>query len=575
MKFIFRYLKPYVGAMLLGLAIKCSGTLIELALPYILSHILDEVVPHDGRLSMIVLWGIGMVLCALTALLCNIKANRMASKVARDGARQIRHDLFARTMTLSGRQIDAFTVPSLEARITTDTYNVHSFIGRIQRLGVRAPLLLFGGVIVTLIMDPFLSLVMLAILPVIFTVVYLVSRYGSGLYTNVQRSVDGMIRVVREDSQGIRVIKALSRIPREHERYDEVNRRLVHDEKKASLTMGFVNPAMSLLMNLGITFVVLLGAHRVMGGQTEPGKIVAFTQYFTMISTATLSITRIFMMYTKSAASAKRIKEVVDAPKDLEVFPETAFPARKEDAHIVFDDVSFAYENGKDILKHISFSLPHGGTLGIIGATGSGKTTVVNLLMRVYDVGCGSIRIDGRDIRTIPEKELHEKFGVAMQNDFLYADTIEENIRFGRALDRNAVIRAAKTAQAHEFISAVPDGYDHVLAQKASNLSGGQKQRLLIARALAADPEILILDDSFSALDYKTDAELRAALTASEKIGTTVLVAQRVSSVMNADLILVLEEGEIIGMGTHGHLLETCDVYREIHESQMGGSILE
>lgn len=575
MKFIFRYLKPYVGAMLIGLSIKCAGTLIELALPYILSHILDEIVPHDGRLSMIVLWGAGMVLCALIAWGCNIKANRMASKVARDGALAIRHDLFARSMTLSGRQIDAFTIPSLEARITTDTYNVHAFIGRIQRLGVRAPLLLLGGVIVTLIMDAFLSLVMLAVLPVIFAVVYLVSRYGSKLYINVQRSVDGMVRVVREDAQGIRVIKALSRIPREHARYDEVNKRLVHDEKKASLTMGFVNPAMSLLMNLGITFVVLLGAYRVMGGQTEAGKIVAFTQYFTMISTATLSITRIFMMYTKSAASAKRIEEVIDAPKELAVLPESMFPRRDGEAHIVFDDVSFAYENGKDMLKHISFSLPRGGTLGIIGATGSGKTTLVNLLMRFYDVGTGSIRIDGRDIRTIPERELHEMFGVAMQNDFLYADTVAENIRFGRELDREAIAGAAKTAQADGFISALEDGYDHVLAQKASDLSGGQKQRILIARALAGDPEILILDDSFSALDYKTDAQLRKAIEADGKRRTSVLVAQRVSSVMNADLILVLEEGEIIGSGTHGQLLQTCEIYSDIHKSQMGGSLLD
>lgn len=575
MKFIFRYLKPYYGAMLVGLAIKCAGTLIELALPYILSYIIDEIVPNDGRLSMIVLWGGGMVLCALTAWLCNVKANRMASKVARDGSLAIRHDLFARSMTLSGRQVDHFTIPSLEARITTDTYNVHAFIGRIQRLGVRAPLLLMGGVIVTLIMDAFLALVMLAVLPVIFAVVYLVSRYGSKLYTNVQRSVDGMIRVVREDAQGIRVIKALSRVPHEHARYDKVNKRLVADEKKASITMGFVNPAMSLLMNLGITFVVLLGAYRVMGGQTEPGKIVAFTQYFTMISTATLSITRIFMMSTKSAASAKRIAEVVDAPMDLEVLPESAYPKRENEPYIVFDDVSFAYENGKDMLKHISFSLPRGGTLGIIGATGSGKTTLINLLMRFYDVGEGSVRIGGRDVRTIPADELHGMFGIAMQNDFLYADTIAENIRFGREIGRDAIVRAAKTAQADGFISALEDGYDHMLTQKATNLSGGQKQRLLIARALAGESDILILDDSFSALDYKTDAALRKAIAQDGKARTSVLVAQRVSSVMNADLILVLEEGEIIGLGTHEQLLQTCEIYSEIHQSQMGGSLLD
>lgn len=571
MKFVYRYLRPYGGAILLGLLIKCFGTLIELALPYILSHILDEVVPHDGRLSMIFVWGLAMILCALAALLCNVKANRMASKVARDSAEKIRHDLFYRTMTLSARQIDAFTVPSLEARITTDTYNVHNFVGRIQRLGVRAPLLLLGGIFVTLIMDPFLSLVMFAVLPLIFVVVYFVSMYGSRLYTRVQRSVDSMIRVVRENAQGIRVIKALSRVEREHRRYDTVNRQLVKDEKRASLTMGFVNPAMSLLMNLGITFVVLLGAYRVMGGKTEPGKIIAFTQYFTMISTATLSITRIFMMYTKSAASARRIQEVVDAPKDLAVLPESELPPREGEPYLVFDHVSFSYEGNKEMLKDISFSLPKGGTLGIIGATGSGKTTLISLLMRFYDVSAGAIRLDGRDIRTIPEQELHEKFGVAMQNDFLYSDTVHENIRFGRPLSDEAIVGAAVIAQADGFITAMEDGYDHVLSQKASNLSGGQKQRLLIARALAASPDILILDDSSSALDYRTDAALRAAIAENRAGMTAVIVAQRVSSVMSADLILVLEEGEIIGMGRHAELMEHCAVYKEISDSQMGG----
>lgn len=572
---MFRYLRPYAKMMLLGFSIKCFGTLIELALPYILSHIVDVVVPKDGRLWMILLWGGAMILCALLAMLANVKANRMASRVARDGAEQIRHDLFHRTLTLSASQIDAFTIPSLEARITTDTYNVHSFIGQMQRLGVRAPLLLIGGIFVTLIMDPFLSLIMLAVMPMIFGAVYLVSRFGARLYTAVQRSVDGMIRVVREDAQGIRVIKALSRTKREHERYEAVNRRLIRDEKRASLTMGFVNPVMNLLMNLGITFVVLLGAYRVIGGQTEPGRIIAFTQYFTMISNATLSVTRIFMIYTKSSASARRIAEVVDAPKDLAVLPESEIPPREGEPFLVFDDVSFSYIPGKTLLQNLSFSIEKGQTLGIIGSTGSGKTTLTHLLMRFYDVNGGSVRIGGKDVRTIPEKTLHSLFGVAMQNDFLYADTIRENIRFGRDLTDEAIVRAARIAQADSFISALPEGYDHVLAQKGANLSGGQKQRLLIARALAANPEILILDDSSSALDYRTDANLRAAI-ANEVTGvTSVIVAQRVSSVMNADLILVLEEGELIGMGTHADLLESCEVYKEISDSQMGGAILD
>lgn len=575
MKFIYQYIKPFIGIMIVGLLIKTIGTLIELALPYILSYILDDLVPNDGRLSMIILWGGIMILCALLALLCNVKANRMASKVARDCTRKIRHDLFYQTITLSGKQLDYFTIPSLEARITTDTYNVQNFIGRIQRLGVRAPLLLMGGLVVTLIMDAYLSLVMIAILPIIFIVVLFISLKGVKLYASVQDSVDGMVRVVREDTQGIRVIKALSKVEKEQQRYDKVNKKLINAEKKASLAMGFVNPIMSLLMNLGITFVVLIGAYRVMNRQTEPGKIVAFTQYFTMISTATLSITRIFMMYTKSSASASRIAEVMNTVKDLEIASLDIYPLVKNDDYIVFDNVSFSYNQTKDNLKNISFRLSKGQTLGIIGATGSGKTTLVHLLMRFYDVNKGAIRIGGKDIRTIPEKDLHTLFGIVMQNDFLFSDTILENIRFGREISQDDIEKAIQISQAYDFIMSFPEGLNHVLSQKATNISGGQKQRLLIARALANHPEILILDDSSSALDYKTDANLRKAILQNLKDTTSIIVTQRVSSVMNADLIIVLEEGEIIGMGNHQDLLNTCEVYKEISESQIGGSFID
>lgn len=575
MKFIYQYIKPFIGIMIVGLLIKTIGTLIELALPYILSYILDDLVPNDGRLSMIILWGGIMILCALLALLCNVKANRMASKVARDCTRKIRHDLFYQTITLSGKQLDYFTIPSLEARITTDTYNVQNFIGRIQRLGVRAPLLLMGGLVVTLIMDAYLSLVMIAILPIIFIVVLFISLKGVKLYASVQDSVDGIVRVVREDTQGIRVIKALSKVEKEQQRYDKVNKKLINAEKKASLAMGFVNPIMSLLMNLGITFVVLIGAYRVMNRQTEPGKIVAFTQYFTMISTATLSITRIFMMYTKSSASASRIAEVMNTVKDLEIASLDIYPLVENDDYIVFDNVSFSYNQTKDNLKNISFRLSKGQTLGIIGATGSGKTTLVHLLMRFYDVNKGAIRIGGKDIRTIPEKDLHTLFGIVMQNDFLFSDTILENIRFGREILQDDIEKAIQISQAYDFIMSFPEGLNHVLSQKATNISGGQKQRLLIARALANHPEILILDDSSSALDYKTDANLRKAILQNLKDTTSIIVTQRVSSVMNADLIIVLEEGEIIGMGNHQDLLNTCEVYKEISESQIGGSFID
>ena len=574
MKTIIYYLKPFFKRMSLGLFIKILGTLVELALPYILSHILKNVVVTQ-QISQILLWGGAMIACAGMACLCNIIANRMAARVARNFSENVRHDLFDKTMRLSPAQTDAFTIPSLESRITTDTYNLHSFVGMMQRLGVRAPILLVGGIAITLIMDSFLALSIIAVLPFIFVTVYFISKKGVPLYQKVQKSVDGMIRVVREDTQGIRVIKALSKTEYEHRRYDSVNKNLVHDEKKAGITMGAVNPIMTLLMNSGIVAVVALAANRVANHQSDPETVIAFMQYFTLISMAMMSVTRMFVMFSKSSASANRIAEVLDTKDDLTVKSENQYPAKKTDAFITFENVSFSYKGKRNNLENISLSVPKGGSLGIIGATGSGKSTLVKLLIRFYDVTSGAIRIDGHDIRTIPREEFFKKFGIAMQHDFLYADTVEENIKFGRELSHEDVVRAAKIAQADDFIQAFPEGYEHMLSQKGTNVSGGQKQRILISRAVAARPEILILDDSSSALDYKTDANLRRALAENLTDTTVITVAQRVSSVKNCDVILVLDEGRIIGLGTHDELMVTCPEYKEISDSQMGGAIVE
>ena len=574
MKTILRYLKPFYGRMSVGLSIKVAGTLIELLLPYILSHILKEVVASQS-IPMIIKWGGLMILCAFTACVCNIVANRMAAKVSRNFSEKVRHDLFAHTLRLSAAQTDRFTIPSLESRITTDTYNLHNFVGMMQRMGVRAPILLVGGIAITLLMDAYLALAMIAILPFIFVTVFFISRKGVPLYAKIQTSVDKMVRVVREDTQGIRVIKALSKTEYEHRRYDEVNRGLSNDEKHAGTIMSTVNPIMTLLMNGGITAVVALSAARVANHQSDPETVIAFMQYFTLISMAMMSVTRIFTMYTKSAASAKRIAEVIDAPAEIVLRSEAEYPAVKTDAHITFENVTFSYRGKLPNLENISFSLAHGGSLGIIGATGSGKSTLIRLLMRFYDVNEGAVRIDGRDIRTIPAAELYPMFGISMQHDFLYNETIKENIDLGRKLSDEEIISAAKIAQAHDFITSFPDGYEHLLSQKATNISGGQKQRLLIARAIASKPKILVLDDSSSALDYKTDANLRRALKENLADTTVVTVAQRVSSVKDCDLILVLDEGKIIGAGKHEELLSSCLEYREISESQMGGAIVE
>lgn len=578
MKLMIRYLKPFKWAMLLGLIIKISGTLIELAIPYVLEHIIDNVVPtctSDSDVYRVVFWGVIMILCAALALVGNIIANRMASKVSRDASMSIRHDLFNKTMHLTSYQTDSFTVPSLESRLTSDTYNVHNFLGMMQRLGVRAPILLIGGLIVTFIIDPVLTLVMLAVIPFIGGIMLYISFRGIPLYKKSQKAVDNMVRVVREDAQGIRVIKALSKKDYEKRRYDIVNQKLVAAEKKAAITMAISNPLINILLNVGIVAVILVGAFLVNNGMSEAGKIIAFISYFTLISNAMISITRVFVMYSKGSASADRIAEVIDAQQELTVQPEAKYPGLDTKDHIVFNNVDFSYGGMKKTVENISFSLKKGGSLGVIGATGSGKSTLIRLLMRMYDADAGGIYIYGRDVRTIEPGELHSMFGSVMQNDFIYADSIAENIKFGRDVSDEEMIRAAKIAQADEFISALPNKYNNPVTSKGTNISGGQKQRLLIARALLSHPDILILDDSSSALDYKTDANLRRAIADNMRDCTTITVAQRVSSVMSCDLILVIDEGKIIGRGTHEELMNNCPVYREISDSQLGGAFLD
>lgn len=570
MKLILRYLKPLAGTMAFGLSVKVFATLMELSLPYILSYILDSVVPI-GQVAPILIWGGAMVFAALMAMLGNVIANRNAAKVAKIAARQIRHDLFDATMHLSSRQVDAFTVPSLESRLTSDTYNVHHFIGMMQRVGIRAPILLIGGICITLFLDWRLSLILLAVLPLIGVSVFFITMRGLPLYRKNQQAVDGMVRVVREDCQGVRVIKALSKEDFEARRFDAANGKLVTAERRAGVTMAASQPVMNFFLNLGLVAVIVCGAYFVNGGLSKPGRIIAFIQYFTLMSTAMTTVTRIFVQYTKSLASANRIGEVLSAADHHRT---SAEPPRTGEPYLVFDNVSFSYNGKKDNLSHISFTLPKGGTLGIIGATGSGKTTLLQLLMRFYDADSGSIYIGEKNLYSYPEEELRALFGVVMQNDFISADTVEENIRFGRKISDEAVRRAAELAQASEFIEAFEDGYSHELTAKGTNVSGGQKQRILVARALAGNPDILVLDDASSALDYKTDAALRRAIR-EHTHATTVVVAQRVSSVRSADLILVLEHGRIIGSGTHDELMEHCPVYREISESQMGGAFLE
>lgn len=549
----------------------------DLFIPWILAYVIDSVIPV-GSLRLIFAWGGVMLVCSILAVSFNIIANRIASRVASDATQIIRHDLFAKTMYLSARQTDAFTKPSLISRLTTDTYNVNQMIGRVQRLGVRAPILLVGGVLFTMSLDPVLSSVLLLVMPVLAVVMVVVSRKGMPLYRKLQSSVDSFVCLVREDIAGIRVIKALSKMDYEKEKFDRINKMVVTCERNAEKTMAVLNPSMNMLLNLGLVGVIIVGAFRVNAGTSEVGKILAFMTYFTIILNAMMSISRMFVIINKAVASAARIDQVLSCEDDLALLGDKTEPEAENtdtveadaEKEIVFDHVSFSYNKKEPNLKDISFTVRKGEMLGIIGSTGSGKTTLASLLMRLMDVDEGRVLIGGRDVRSFEKEELRSRFGVVFQNDTIFEDTIYENVRMGRQLGLEEIVQALSYAQAEEFTQEKERSEGGMLDIRGANLSGGQKQRVLIARALAARPEILILDDSSSALDYRTDAMLRRQLKENFSGTTTILIAQRISSVMHADHILVLEDGEMIGYGTHEELLMGCAVYREISRSQTG-----
>jgi len=570
---IAKYIRPYWGVVILTVIIKLIGAITELCIPYLMEVILDDKVPA-GDTAAIYIYGGLMILCALATVVLNVTANVMSSKSAGKVTLKVRHDLFEKLEHLSARQMDELTTPSAVSRLTSDTYNINQMLTRVQRLGIRAPIMLVGGIIMMLSMDTVLALVLVALLPIIAIVVYFVTKKSIPLHRYQQEVLDDVVRVTQENITGIRVIKALSKTEYEKGRFNGVNTELANAGIRAGLVSSISNPVTTLVLNLGLTLAVLVGAYRVSGGACEGGVLVAFLQYFAQIHMAMMGITRIFMMSSRGIASANRVADVLNLPEDLicQIPEEEAGEAAAEQTapHIEFRNVTFSYTGVGKNIDNLSFRLEHGQTLGILGPTGSGKSTIINLLLRLYDPDEGQILIDGQDLKTMPPEFLREKFGVVFQNDFVSEGTIGENIRFFRDLSDEDLKRAAEDAQAASFIAEKENGLESEVLVRGNNLSGGQKQRLLISRALAAKPEILVLDDSSSALDYQTDSNLRQALRKNYRQTTTVLVAQRISSLRHSDLILVLHDGNVIGAGNHDQLMESCEEYRIIANIQMG-----
>jgi len=575
MKLIFKSMGKYTGAIILAIFLKLIGTMTELTLPYILEYMIDEVVPA-GNMRNVVLWGLLMFVAAILCRTFNVMANRRAINNAHKVSFDVRQALFKKTANLSGDKFDSFGLPSLISRMTSDSYNVQSAVAQLQSLCVRAPMMLFGGVVMTLMMDWALAMILIVMLPFLICVVLFVSSRGIPLYTGVQKKLDSVVRIMRENITGIRVVKALSKGEYEKNRFANANDEMAKTDMRAGTVMAIPGPFMQLCLNIGLTLVVIYGAIRVNKGQMQPGVILAFLTYFNMISMGVMGLNRIFMSMSKASASADRIDEVLKADDDW-IMSEFAGSC---DAHISFENVNFSYgaESKTDAdfaggkrelaLENISFTLNKGESLGIIGPTGCGKTTIVNLLMRFYDPDSGTVTIDGRDVKNYEKDELRKKFGVVFQNDMVFNDTIRNNIDFGRDISKEDLEKAAEDAVAAEYINSLEGGMEYMAAIKGANLSGGQKQRLLVARALAADPEILILDDSSSALDYKTDAAMRRAIREHHKDSTLIMIAQRVTSIMGMDRIMVMDNGTCIGYGTHEELLKNCPAYKEIFEMQ-------
>lgn len=560
-----KYIKPYAPTAAWAVVMKFVGSIAELFLPLLLDYIIDDIVPLKD-ISMVLWLGLLMLVCSLAAMFGNIFANRLSVSAAAKMTHDLRYDLFKKISYLKSGQVDEVTVPSLVSRLTSDSYYVNQMVARTLRLGVRAPILLIGGMLMTFVVDVWLALVLLTCVPFVIVAVVIITKKSIPYYAKKQACSDDMVRAMQENISGVRIIKALSAGEREKRKFGGVSDRLGNTGFSAKKVMSLTNPLATLILNLGLVVVIIVGALMSDGA----GSVLAVLTYFTMILNGMLGLSKIFVVLSQGIASADRIEQVLEMDERQFV---GQYPAGSADYMVEFKDVNFSYNGGENNLENINFTLRKGGTLGIIGATGSGKSTIVNLLMRFYDVSSGAVYVGGDDVRSVPVETLRSRFGVAFQNDFLMADSVRANIDYGRNLSEADILSAADSAQAGAFISQLDGGLDYDLAQKAANLSGGQKQRLTIARALAGKPEILILDDSSSALDYETDAALRRALAGNYPSTTKIIIAQRVSSVRSADAILVLDDGRQIGLGTHEHLLRTCEEYALIYKAQMGEDV--
>jgi len=575
MRKLAAYLKPYWKAASLAPLFMLFQVVMELLQPKLMADIVDTGIAH-GDLRYIVRTGLLMIGISLVGIIGGWGCVVFSSIAAQSFGTDLRSDLYKKIQTFSFTNLDKFKTASLITRLTNDVVQVQNVVLTMLRILVRAPLLSIGGLIMAITINPGLATILVVTVPILILTLTYVIRKSFPLFSRVQKELDGVNSVLRENLSGVRVVKAFVRSDYEIKRFGLVNDQYTDVGIQAARIVSTIMPVMMLVLNFSILAVIWFGGIRVNSGNMQVGEVMAFINYMTQILFSLMIVGFMLMTVSRAKVSAERIEEVLGTETDI-MDRETASGVSIKIGRVDFEDVSFRYEGagGEPVLRNITFTALPGETVAILGATGSGKTTLVNLISRFYEVTEGRVLIDGVDVREYKLNALRSGISMVLQESILFTGTVWDNIRWGRqdASDEE-VIAAAKAAQAHEFITKLPEAYDTLIGQRGINLSGGQKQRVAIARALLKEPVILILDDSTSAVDVATEALIQAALRKLLKNCTSIVIAQRISTVLEADKILVLEQGRIVDFGNHNELIQTSKVYQDIYYSQLGVEVV-
>lgn len=564
-----RYLRPFRFVAVFGAFCKWLEAVFELIVPLVMAKIIDVGIAN-GDIPYIWKMGGVMVLLGVAGLGFSLVCQYLASRASQGVGTNLRRDLYAHINGLSHKELDALGTSSLITRMTNDINQLQVAVAMLIRLVVRAPFLAVGAMVMAMLIDLKLSVIFLITTPLVALVLYLIMSKSIPYFRVMQKKLDRVGQITQENLEGARVIRAFRSEKREQQRFDEASEDLARTAIRVGKLSALLNPLTFVLMNAAIAAIVWFGGQRVNMGTLEQGQIIAFVNYMTQVLLAVVVVANLVVIFTKASASATRVNEIFDTQSSIADGDKSAPEPKPGSPRVEFDDVSFSYmDDGKYALEHLTFSIGQGQHVGIIGGTGSGKTTLVNLIARFYDADSGEVRVDGRNVREYPLAQLRGKIGMVPQKAVLFTGTVADNLRWGKKdASREELERAMKAAQAWEFVQKLPEKENTRVSQGGKNLSGGQRQRLTIARALVGNPEILIFDDSSSALDFATDAALRKALREQAAEATVITVSQRASAIAHCSRILVLDDGRLCGMGTHEELLDSCETYREICRSQ-------